>query len=299
MSANLTISAVDHTTGQLTITAHGQVTGNGPARLFAGASGVIPTGLAALTDYWLFVVDANTVKLADSSAHALSNTPVTFTTNGTLPVSLLIGEPYTRSTTYVGGVSQIKAANLNDRQDAQTQFWNMITGQSRAFFPLIKIDADVLYFETPITTVIQAADAVAINCYSTYDVTVTTCFVGYTFKGSAPSAVNFAVKLPAGAVVTGYDVKLQKTSNATQTITSKLMKIDTTSGAIANADANNAGGATTSANNPGYVTLSPANAPSIPIDSTHTYQVMVFSNAALDDEDTVLGLLLSWKYPHP
>src|SRR5580704_10548448 len=118
----LTISAFNDSNAELTITAHGQVTGAGPSRLLAGTGGVIPTGLAALTDYWLIVVDANTVKLASSSANAMSNTPVTFSTNGTLPVQLLLGMPYTRATTYAA-LSQLKSADLDALQDNLTALW--------------------------------------------------------------------------------------------------------------------------------------------------------------------------------
>jgi hypothetical protein len=69
-------------TGKLTITAHGLPTGFGPVRL-TNSGGALPTGLLAATDYWVIAVDANTVQLATSLAHALAGTFIAVTDNGT------------------------------------------------------------------------------------------------------------------------------------------------------------------------------------------------------------------------
>lgn len=69
------VSVADDT---ITITAHGFVTG-----LKMALSGTnLPTGLSA-TNYWCVVVDANTIKLADSYAHAIAGTVVDITGQGT------------------------------------------------------------------------------------------------------------------------------------------------------------------------------------------------------------------------
>lgn len=137
----LTITAVDHTTGQLTIPAHGLLDGDGPAALFAGAGGVIPTGLAPVTDYWAHVLDANTVQLADSSTHALAGTTLGFTDDGTLPLSLLVGLPYRRARTYVA-LAQLKSADLDALQDDDVALWNFLTGQAQSVYSGIKLAAD-------------------------------------------------------------------------------------------------------------------------------------------------------------
>lgn len=62
----------------ITITNHGFFTG-----LTVALSGTnLPTGLSA-TNYWVIVVDTNTIKLADSLAHAESGTAVVITGQGT------------------------------------------------------------------------------------------------------------------------------------------------------------------------------------------------------------------------
>ncbi len=60
--------------GILTSIAHGRVTGDGPVRLTT--AGVLPVGLALLTDYWVITVSASTFRLAASFLDAMADTPV-------------------------------------------------------------------------------------------------------------------------------------------------------------------------------------------------------------------------------
>lgn len=143
----LTISAVDATANTLTVTAHGQVTGNGPAAVRVGVGGVIPGGLAPVTDYWLLVVDANTVKLATSSANALANVTIDITSTGTLPLTLEIGIPYRRARTYVARAvnvagAQVKSADLNSLQDVATALWELLTGQAQSLWAALLVAVD-------------------------------------------------------------------------------------------------------------------------------------------------------------
>jgi hypothetical protein len=66
----------------LTATAHGMQTGDGPV-LLSNSGGALPAGLSASTPYWLIKVDANTLQLATSLALALAGTAVTFSADGT------------------------------------------------------------------------------------------------------------------------------------------------------------------------------------------------------------------------
>lgn len=69
--------------GVLLAPAHGLVTGDGPVRLTTTAA--LPGGLAIGVDYWIIVVDANTLRLAVSFRNAVADTPVpvSVTTAGT------------------------------------------------------------------------------------------------------------------------------------------------------------------------------------------------------------------------
>lgn len=128
----LTIGSVDNTTDQITITAHGLVTGDGPVAIFTVA-GTYPSPLAAVTDYWVIRVDANTIKLATSSANALLGTAINLTTNGSGTLLLLLGIPYRRARTYVAG-SQVKSADLDALQDSWVALWNFLTGQAQSVY---------------------------------------------------------------------------------------------------------------------------------------------------------------------
>lgn len=65
-----------------TAVAHGLVTGQGPYHL-SNAGGALPTGLSALTNYWIIRTGADTFQFASSYANALAGTAVTFSTDGT------------------------------------------------------------------------------------------------------------------------------------------------------------------------------------------------------------------------
>jgi Protein of unknown function (DUF3383) len=67
--------------GELTITAHGLNTGDGPVQLTT--TGALPTGLSTATNYWVIKVDANTIQLATSLANALAGTFIVLSSNGT------------------------------------------------------------------------------------------------------------------------------------------------------------------------------------------------------------------------
>lgn len=67
---------VDTTTDVITIASHGFTTG---VKTRLTTDGVLPTGLAAATDYWIIVLTANTFALAASYANALAGTKVDIT----------------------------------------------------------------------------------------------------------------------------------------------------------------------------------------------------------------------------
>ena len=290
MASVLTISAVDHTTGQLTITGHGLHTGDGPATLFAGAGGVIPTGLAAMTNVYAIVVDTNTIKLADSSAHAMSNTSLSFTDNGTLPLSLLLGIPYRRGHTYVVG-GQVFSADLNDEQDAHTAFWNWITGQSRSFFPLIKPYADALTFETPVNRTLNPIDSTdnisgapgAVHSRSRY---------GWTFAANVAPIWYALNKLQPGDVITNLTADVNKNTSSGAV---KIEIIHTTSGG----DFVDSGTTFTSGTGTlGLISL--GGAVSLTIANGLAYYVRVTpGGSATPSADQIGDVVISFKRPHP
>lgn len=73
-------TAVDTTADTATITAHGYTTG---LKGQLTTTGGLPAGLSLSTDYFIIVVDANTVQFASSLANALAGTFIDLTTQGT------------------------------------------------------------------------------------------------------------------------------------------------------------------------------------------------------------------------
>jgi hypothetical protein len=75
-----TFTVLSQANDTLTMTAHGQVTGSlGQCTTTGG----LPTGLSTSTNYYVIVVDANTIKLATSLANAVAGTAVDITGAGT------------------------------------------------------------------------------------------------------------------------------------------------------------------------------------------------------------------------
>lgn len=74
------VEAVDAGLDRMTLTGHAYQTADGPVRLTT--TGALPAPLAAGVDYWLIVVDADTVKLAATFAAAKAGTAIDLTDVG-------------------------------------------------------------------------------------------------------------------------------------------------------------------------------------------------------------------------
>ncbi len=72
-------TAVDVTADTITIAAHGYTLG---LKGQVSNPGTLPTGITAVTDYFVIVVDANTIKLASSLVNAQAGTAIDITGQG-------------------------------------------------------------------------------------------------------------------------------------------------------------------------------------------------------------------------
>jgi hypothetical protein len=72
-------SEVDTTTDRITIPSHGLPLG---LKGQLTSTGTLPTGLALATDYFVIVIDANTIQLASSLANAEAGTAINITSQG-------------------------------------------------------------------------------------------------------------------------------------------------------------------------------------------------------------------------
>lgn len=75
------VDTVDTTDNELDIASHAYVTGDGPVRL-TNSGGALPGGLATNTDYWIIVIGAGAISLADSLYNALTNKEIDITSAG-------------------------------------------------------------------------------------------------------------------------------------------------------------------------------------------------------------------------
>ena len=93
-----TFTVASDTLETLTVTAHGYLAGDGPLRV-TNSGGALPTGLAVNTDYYIEVVDANTIAL--HLLATLTDARVNITGNGT--GTHTIGGLGTGATLFVSG----------------------------------------------------------------------------------------------------------------------------------------------------------------------------------------------------
>lgn len=140
----ITVSAVNTSTDTLTGTAHGLLTGD--RFRVRNVGGALPTGLAAVTDYFAIRVDANNVKPATSSANALAGTPVVDITGaGSGTTTIEYGLPYCIPTALAAAGGQIKSANDNGAWNALVALYALLTAQAQAVWSTIVIALTVTF----------------------------------------------------------------------------------------------------------------------------------------------------------
>ena len=96
-------SAVNTTDDTITITAHGFSTG---LKGQVTTAGTLPAPLALLTNYFVIVVDANTIKLATTLNNAIAGTAIDLTTQG-------VGNSTFTPTALAGGSIKYEISNDN------------------------------------------------------------------------------------------------------------------------------------------------------------------------------------------
>lgn len=121
-AADLTFVDGDVDTGddEIEVEGHGEETGAGPYRL-KNIGGALPAGLAADTNYWLIVVDEDTVRLAASKADALTSTDVDITAAaGGGTHTLVRAQNDVIVAQLVQGLNDVAGANYTATQEAGT-----------------------------------------------------------------------------------------------------------------------------------------------------------------------------------
>ena len=142
------------TTNQLTITAHGLTTGDGPAAV-RNIGGALPSPLVPVTDVFIIRDDADHLKLATSNANALAGTFIDLTTAGSGTNILEIGLPY-RVPRIAAAGGQIKSADMNATWASLVALYDLLTGQAQAIWSSLRVAvattfASATTFEADIT----------------------------------------------------------------------------------------------------------------------------------------------------
>jgi hypothetical protein len=88
------VSGANTGAGTLTVTNHGYLTGTGVRAGAVGVGSALPGGIAANTTCYVVAVDANTISLADTEAHALAGTNlIELTSAGSGTIRLIQNTP--------------------------------------------------------------------------------------------------------------------------------------------------------------------------------------------------------------
>lgn len=128
-------STINLESNNITLTAHGYAIG---AKTRLTTDGALPTGLAAGTDYYIIVVDANTLAFATSLANAQAGTKINITADGS-------GTHTITSTTLSGTIklqASIDGANYIDVDSSSaniTETTEKLYNIADAFYPYVKI----------------------------------------------------------------------------------------------------------------------------------------------------------------
>ena len=108
-------STVNTSTDQVTITAHGYVTG---LKGQLTSTGTLPAGLSTSTDYFIIVIDANTIQFASSLVNAFAGTQIDITNQGSSGAT----NTFT-PTAIAGGTAQMQVSCDSNGSNPPTN-WN-------------------------------------------------------------------------------------------------------------------------------------------------------------------------------
>jgi hypothetical protein len=188
---SLTISAVDTTANTLTVTAHGLLTGDRfRLRNINGALPASTPTLLGVTDYFAIVVDANTVKVSDTNAHALAGTGIAdLTGSGTGTSFIEFSIPYCTPTQLAAPLTQIKSANDTNVWAALVALYDLLTGQADSIWSGVVKLAGSLTINGTLNGPIAAA-------------TITPALTAGNNNDFAPTGFANAIVLLVGAVGT-------------------------------------------------------------------------------------------------
>lgn len=285
----LAIAGVDPATDQLNIVAHGLNTGDGFMTPFvAPGFGAIPGGLAALNDYWAIVVDANHIKLASSSANAMSGTAVDITSPGAGTLFMLSGQPF-RIPNIAAAGQLIKHADVNGGWQGEVSIWNWITGQATPPAPF-----DLWSRNPPRYTVAQFRELYLDDAFdntSTIAMATHARSLSQIILAASATPVYLPIRgMVPDDVITTVAINAVKATSAANTLTADLVYWDSTG--------EHGSGApwSSSANAPGAISLSAAGL-SIRVASGRRYYLKVTPGGSVAPAaDRISDAQVAWNH---
>ncbi|MES2170570.1 MAG: hypothetical protein V4479_07590 [Actinomycetota bacterium] len=137
----ITITAVNTSTDQLGVTAHGLITGDRfRLRNVGGALPAATPALAPTVDFFAVVSDANNIQISDTNAHALAGTNlVNLTGTGSGTNILEYGLPYCLPTAAAALGTQVKSVNDNQAWAALVAMYDLLTGQAQSLWSQVAL----------------------------------------------------------------------------------------------------------------------------------------------------------------
>jgi microcystin-dependent protein len=140
-------AAVNITTEEITVTGH-QYRRTG-FRVRVSSTGTIIGGLAVNTDYYVIVVNANTIKLATTRANAIAGTAINLTSQGTgtHTISQSEGPDFSSRTAVNGGNAGDNVGSLEE--DVIQGHWHDIYDNRGSSFRITRPAGGVIAFEGP------------------------------------------------------------------------------------------------------------------------------------------------------
>jgi hypothetical protein len=155
-------SSVSTSLDTLTINAHGLFTGQS---LTVSTSSALPSPLLAATTYYVYVVDANTIKLATTLANALAGTAIDLTTTGTGTQTIVLNFLIVRLT-YASATTATLTNPYTGASVSTSGSCFVLIGSY--FFP-VPIVASTFQHAWPLRPAIRDCRTWALSCYMPTD----------------------------------------------------------------------------------------------------------------------------------
>lgn len=202
-------TAVDVASNTIIINAHAFATLN--TVILSTGAGSAPGGLANGAQYWIIVVDANSIRLASSLANAQSNTPIDITSVGSGTVAIIPTE-WSSGNSYSGKIINPIVRGCNLSRTVYTNIDLHIDGILGT--TAIGLNANSIYGSGEATITNCNTGAIISGDFNSYKLNISNCNTALSVTGHEN---NLELNVVGNIVITGNNNKI--TGRVTGTIT--------------------------------------------------------------------------------